>query len=118
MLEINWQMIAVLSIVFLAWNGFLIGIIKYLVVSAVKGGDQRLERLEEKQVKSDERFTKAIEHEADKRRELEREHREHIAQLPLMYVQREDWIRLATTIEAKMDGLNSKFDQMKDRFNA
>ncbi len=116
--DVNWQIIMVFLIAFLAWNGFLVGILKYLIDRAVRGGDRRLEQLEQLNQKMDERLSTNIEHEADKRRELEREFREFIASLPLSYVHREDWIRLATTIEAKMDSLNNKFDHMKDNFNA
>jgi len=112
--EINWQMLAVLSALVLAWSGLLIGVIKYLIDRALKGGDRRHQQTEEDLI----RISSNIEREADKRRELEKEYREFIAGLPLMYVQREDWIRLATTIEAKMDSLNSKLDNFKDRWNA
>jgi hypothetical protein len=113
-MEVNWQMLAVLSMLFLAWNGFLVWIIKYLVDRAVKGGDRRMGSLEN----SVDSLSGDLEREADKRRELEKEYRKHIADLPLLYVQREDWIRLGSIIEGKMDTLNNKFDALKDYINA
>lgn len=104
---LDWKSISVVVMVFLAWSGLLVGVIKILIERAIRVNDNRFERIE-----SD------LENEADERRELEREFRVLLADLPLKYVQREDWIRLATTIEAKMDTLNMKFDELKDRIHA
>lgn len=104
---LDWKSISVVVTVFLAWSGLLVGVIKILIERAIRVNDNRIARIE-----SD------LENEADERRELEREFRVLLADLPLKYVQREDWIRLATTIEAKMDTLNMKFDALKDRIHA
>ena len=105
---LDWKSISVVVTVFLAWSGLLVGVIKILIERAIRVNDNRFERIE-----SD------LENEADERRELEREFGSLLADLPLKYVQREDWIRLATpTIEAKMDTLNMKFDELKDRIHA
>jgi chromosome segregation ATPase len=105
--SLDMKTVSVLVGVGLAWSGLLVGIIKVLIERAIGGSEKRFERIEED-----------LEDEADKRRELEREFRSLLADLPLKYVQREDWIRLATTIEAKMDTLNMKFDELKDRIYA
>lgn len=73
----------------------------------MKSNDHRFDSIEE-----------GLATEVEKREELEREFRTLLADMPLRYVQREDWIRLAMTIEAKMDTLNSKFDDFKDRVYA
>ena len=104
---IDWRFISVVLTVFLTWSGLLVGVIKILIERAIRGNDKRFERIEAD-----------LEDEADKRRELEREFRSLLADLPLKYVQREDWIRLAMIIEAKMDTLNMKFDELKDRIYA
>jgi hypothetical protein len=36
------------------------------------------------------------------------------AELPLDYVRRDDWIRNQTVIEAKLDGLASKLEAIKE----
>ena len=40
------------------------------------------------------------------------------AELPLDYVRREDWIRNQTVIEAKLDGLATKLENMRGAPNA
>lgn len=105
--SLDWKLISVVVTIFLAWSGLLVGTIKVLIERAIRGNDHRFERIEAD-----------LEDEAEKRRELEREFRTLLADMPLKYVQREDWIRLATTIEAKMDTLNMKFDDVKDRIYA
>ncbi|WP_339860416.1 hypothetical protein [Thalassospira alkalitolerans] len=117
-LLIDWKAIGVLSGLFVTWSGFLVGIIKYLIERSLKAGDHRLEAIEQDLTDIKETVKDEIGVEADKRRELEREFRELIADLPLKYVQREDWIRLATGIDAKMDALAGKVDEVKDRLYA
>ena len=34
--------------------------------------------------------------------------------LPNKYVQREDWIRMSTTIDSKMDSVNGKLDRLRE----
>lgn len=115
---IDWKVIGVLSTIFLAWNGFLVGIIKFLIDRSFKSGDRRLEAIETDVEDIRDAVAHGIGEEADKRRELEREFRQLIADLPLKYVQREDWIRLATSIDAKMDALADKVEEVKDRLYA
>ncbi len=91
---LDWKLISVMVTLVIAWSALLIGTIKVLIERAIRGNEKRFERIEED-----------LEAEAEKRHELEREFRTLLADMPLKYVQREDWIRLATTIEAKMDTL-------------
>lgn len=105
--SLDLKSVSILVAVGLAWSGLLVGIIKILIERAIGGNEKRFERIE-----SD------LEDEAEKREVLEKEFRSLLADMPLKYVQREDWIRLATTIEAKMDTLNMKFDELKDRIYA
>lgn len=103
----NWPMVAILVTLFIAWNGLLIGAIKLLFDRAIQANQHRFENLE-----------KGLAHEEEKRESLEREFRSTVAEFPMLYVQREDWIRLATAMETKMDALNKKIDDMKDWFYA
>lgn len=41
-------------------------------------------------------------------RDLEREFLRHLAELPVHYVRREDWVRGQTVIEAKLDAIASE----------
>ena len=107
MAELDWKLIGVIVTIGIAWSALLVGTIKVLIERAIRGNEKRFERIEED-----------LDCEAEKRRALEREFRALLADMPLKYVQREDWIRLATTIEAKMDTLNLKFDDVKDRIYA
>lgn len=101
---LDWKVVGILATLFVAWNGFLVSVIWWLINRAAKGGDDRVRRLE-----------RSIEQEGEKRQDLEREFRQLIADLPLKYVQREDWIRLATTVEAKLDALAQRVDGLKDK---
>jgi hypothetical protein len=66
--------------------------------------DQRFTALEEKE---DARFSAIA--------KLERELMELRAELPQKYVQREDWIRFGSMIDAKLDTLRALFEQLKDK---
>lgn len=107
MTGIDWKMVSLVVAILGAWSGLLIGAIKFLIERAIRGNDTRFARIEAD-----------LEEESKKRRELEREFRGVLADLPLKYVQREDWIRLASSIDAKMDALNRKLDDVKDRIYA
>lgn len=104
---LDWKLVSAIATIFLAWSALLVGVIKVLIERAIRGSDKRFDRIETD-----------LEDEAEKRRDLEKEFRILLADLPLKYVPREDWIRLATTIEAKMDTLNMKLDELKDRIYA
>ena len=39
------------------------------------------------------------------------------ARMPMEYVRRDDWIRFSSTIDAKLDRLNEKFDNLRERRN-
>ncbi len=103
----DWQAISVFVTIFVAWSIFLLGAIKLLIDRALRAGEQRFQALE-----------KAVDREAEKRRDVERELRQLLANLPLQYVQRDDWIRLATAFDAKMDALARKLDEVKERLHA
>ncbi|WP_299378486.1 hypothetical protein [uncultured Kiloniella sp.] len=97
---ISTTALGIIVAIFLAWSAVMLGIIKLLIERALSASNDRHKRL---QVRMD---------------TLENDFRNLLVDLPNKYVQREDWIRLATTIEAKMDALNNKFDELKDRLYA
>lgn len=106
-MEMSAQTVTIAITLFIAWSGFLVGVIKLLISRAFKDGERRFEDLEVEQAR-----------ERTKREDLEREFREHLANLPMTYVQREDWIRLGTTIDTKLDRLWERMDKQMERHNA
>lgn len=92
--------LGIIITIFAAWSAFMLGVIKLLIERALTASNDRHERLQ-----------KRVDN-------IENDFRNLLVDLPNKYVQREDWIRLATTIEAKMDALNNKFDELKDRLYA
>lgn len=62
----------------------------------------------------DERFAVFDRH-REKLDSLERDFLKWLAELPLQYLRREDYVRNQTIIEAKLDALNNKLDEMRMR---
>lgn len=103
----DWEMIAVFVGVFIAWNAFLVGIIRYFIVRSLAGVDKKFDDIEGD-----------IEKESERRRELETRLHDLETDLPNRFVQREDWIRFSTVIDKKMDKFNEKLDGIKDWVHA
>lgn len=106
MIELDWQAVSIAvaigTFVAGAWTGFLVWSIKYLIDRALRNSDKRFERIEE-----------TLKDEQAKRDQLERDFLDFVAKMPERYVARDDWIRLATTIDAKMDRLVEKFSKFQ-----
>lgn len=89
--------IGVLSLsvtLFLAWTGFLLGAVKYLLDKKEVQQEKRLSYLEEK-----------LGSHAEQRQALERELWSLKTMLAQDYIKREDWARFATSLDAKIDRL-------------
>jgi hypothetical protein len=86
-LTLNWQAVAVLVTLFLAWNGFFFVIIRWLVSRMIASMETRINDA-----------TNGL-----------KEHREEylrfLGKLPLDYYRREDMIRFETITHAKLDAL-------------
>jgi hypothetical protein len=94
-MEINWQAVSLVVV----WSGFLIGVIKFLLVRVTRDIDKRLDSISASQ--------------AEESREWQRVERDLMqlrADMPLHYVRREDYIRGQSVIEAKLDALASKLE--------
>ena len=106
-----WHLITLL----IAFLGAVWSFGRVLLAQIDKRLDERFSaqetRRQEAQAQWDQRFS-AIEAESRKR---EREHLKLLAELPREYVRREDHIRFETTINAKLDALNSKMDLVAER---
>lgn len=87
---VNWQAVGVLGAFIVAWSGVLLWATKHM-----------LARLESK---------------LDERTRLWREVEAQLTNLrvdlPMNYVQREDWIRFAGSIDAKYDALHKRLDEI------
>lgn len=97
-MEIDIKVIGYAITIFLAWTALLVGIIKVLFERSVKALEQRFESNESRITRLTERHEK-----------LDKEYRELLAKLPMLFVQREDWIRFSTSIDTKLDWLRDKF---------
>lgn len=96
--EQNWQMFLFLAGLVAAWSLILLGFVK----AALNRG----------QVETDKRFAGLGETAKDYAR-LERSLLELKAELPLHYVRKEDDIRQQVTINAKLDRLAEKIDELR-----
>ena len=94
-ININWQAVALLVTLALAWTGFLFGLIRWLLVREIKNIEERLAAA-----------TAGIQ-----------KHRDECllfrATLPVDYNRREDMIRFETVTHAKLDGLASYIRQLE-----
>jgi Na+-transporting methylmalonyl-CoA/oxaloacetate decarboxylase gamma subunit len=93
----------------LAFLGFVVGVWK--LVSWMQSREIKAAKEAADQAKA------AAEAVAARVNEAEKELLRLRAQLPLDYVRREDWIRNQTVIEAKLDGLASKLENIKEARN-
>lgn len=103
-IEINWQAMAWLTGIALAWTGFLIGIIRWLVARMIAHTQERIA---------------AASKAAEEAKEAQRQHREEylkfLGTLPLDYYRREDMIRFETLTHAKLDALAGDIRQLECR---
>lgn len=70
-----------------------------------ESGSQQLRELFARHIEEEERLTKQLQ-------SLERDFLTFRADLPLQYVRREDYVRNQTVIEAKLDGLALRFENL------
>lgn len=100
MLNIDfWQALVMAGAVFVFFTGLLIMLLKALFKQFEERQSTRFTQIEQALVKRDDDFTR-----------LEREWLKHLAELPIQYVRREDYIRGQSVLEAKLDALYSKVE--------
>ena len=111
-----WQLVALL----LSFFGFVAGVAKVIGRQNVKYLDTRFQAMEESRREADaaihSTLKQHIEEEAknsDQLIDLERQWLKWKAELPLQYVRREDFIRNQSVIEAKLDGLALKIENVQ-----
>ncbi|MFC7419361.1 hypothetical protein ACFQNF_05660 [Iodobacter arcticus] len=100
MLNIDfWQALVMAGAVFTFFTGLLIMLLKALFKQFEERQSTRFAQIETALIKRDDDFTR-----------LEREWLKHLAELPIQYVRREDYIRGQSVLEAKLDALYSKVE--------
>ncbi|SNT07392.1 hypothetical protein [Pseudomonas segetis] len=111
---IGWA-ISLLSI----FTGLVFGLVKLLLAQFEKRLDQRFTAQDQARKaatkhweESFEKVLKRQDKDAESLAQLERNFMRFQAELPLEYVRREDWVRGQSVIEAKLDGLALKFENI------
>lgn len=99
---LDWKAISTFVAFLGAWSGFLIWVIRALLARVTRDLDDRLDRM-----------AAAQERDTDEWRRVERELMELRADLPVHYVRREDYIRGQSVIEAKLDSLALKMENVQ-----
>lgn len=103
-ITITWQAVAILVTLSLAWSGFLIGIIKWLLGRAVANIEERVNAAS----------TTANTAVAGLQQHRE-EYLAFLGRLPIDYYRREDMIRFETLTHAKLDALATDIRQLECR---
>ncbi|MBR8089780.1 hypothetical protein KDX09_10270 [Burkholderia cenocepacia] len=104
-----WQLVSMLA----TFIGLLIGAGKVLLVQVERHQSER-DQNQEKQIKA---VLEQISRQADNTARVERDFLRFQADLPLQYVRREDYVRNQTVIEAKLDAIALRFENLQLRGN-
>lgn len=99
----DWQTISTLGGVLSAFGGLLIGAVKWILEKHLTQLDKRFESLE-----------KVIGDDMDAIKQIERDLTELKISLPREYVRREDWIHFSGVIDAKLDGIYQKVQNIAE----
>lgn len=115
-----WELVTLL----LSFFGFAFGAGKILLAQIDRRLNERFAAMESARETSsrhwDEKFTTVIEQnrrEAEGWSNLERDFLRFQAELPLQYVRREDYVRNQTVIEAKLDAVAMRIENLQLREN-
>lgn len=110
-IEISWQAVGLLATLAMAWSGFLVAIIRWLVTRAIGSMEEKIATAaaEAKDAAGD----------AKTAANALQQHRETCLQfrgtLPIDYFRREDMIRFETLTHAKLDALASDIRTLECR---
>ncbi|MBJ9695478.1 MULTISPECIES: hypothetical protein [Burkholderia cepacia complex] len=104
-----WQLVSMLA----TFIGLLIAAGKVLIVQIERHQSDR-DQKQEDQLKA---MLEQISRQADNTARLERDFLRFQADLPLQYVRREDYVRNQTVIEAKLDAIALRFENLQLRGN-
>lgn len=116
----TWQLIIFLAGLLISFFGFSAAAGKMLLAQSNKRLDEKFSAFETIRVQAtknlEDKFTALMEqHKEDAKglQELEKEFLRFQRDLPLEYVRREDWMRNQTIIEAKLDALALKIENLQ-----
>lgn len=101
--------VGLLMTLFLALASFQIGFIKWMLDRNQTHLDQRFTHIEQRFVHLDKENKASHE----QWQNVERELLKLKALLPVEYVRREDWLRFGSALEAKLDLMSYKIDEMR-----
>ncbi|KVN76025.1 hypothetical protein WL05_01880 [Burkholderia ubonensis] len=104
-----WQLVSMLA----TFIGLLIAAGKVLIVQIERHQAER-DQKQEDQLKA---MLEQLGRQADYTARLERDFLRFQADLPLQYVRREDYVRNQTVIEAKLDAIALRFENLQLRGN-
>ncbi len=96
-ITLNWEAVAVLTTLFLAWNGFFFFIIRWLVSRMISSMENRINETSDGLQKHREDYLLFL------------------GKLPIDYYRREDMIRFETITHAKLDALAGDIRQLECR---
>lgn len=102
---IDWKAVAVIFAILSAWTGMLVKIIAWLLKRNLTGYDEQLKTLKQSVEAEARKRSEGEARAAKKYEKLDGDFRRFLADLPKQYVQREDWIRTWTAVDAKMDSI-------------
>lgn len=98
----EWQQVAFFCGILALWSGFIIATLKWMLDKSDRHMGERLEGV----MKRVEEFKNDVHHQEIQLQAFKTEVAER-------YVSRDDWIRFAVTIEAKIDRLGGKLDAVR-----
>ncbi|MBL4869776.1 MAG: hypothetical protein JKX72_02355 [Robiginitomaculum sp.] len=104
-LGVDWKAFSILAGLLFAWTMLLVRIIAWLLTRHLGSYDDKIKSLEEeieKEAGWRRRDNTKLTNKYDK---LDGDFRLFLANLPKQYVQREDWLRTWTAVDAKMDSI-------------
>ncbi len=110
-IEISWQAVGLLVTLAMAWSGFLVAIIKWLVTRAIGSMEEKIAAAANG-AKEAEDDAKTAATELQKHREKCLKFR---GTLPIDYFRREDMIRFETLTHAKLDALANDIRNLECR---
>jgi hypothetical protein len=96
-MELSIGVLSLSVTLFLAWTGFLLGAVKYLLDKKEVQQEKRLTYLEER-----------LGTQAEQRQALERDIWSMRTMLAQDYIKREDWVRFGTALDSKIDRLGEQ----------
>lgn len=103
--QVDWKAVGVIFGILSAWTGLLVKIIAWLLKRNLSAYDDQIKTLKESISAEAKKRSDGETRATRKYEKLDGDFRRFLADLPKQYVQREDWIRTWTAVDAKMDSI-------------